>query len=165
MVYSPIEGRPMSKKRVTLLGTMHYNVRNAPAGVRERYEFIIDQIQPQVVLEEWSIVQKDQSAAASAADSKGVPWVNIGTPASEEFWTFGQTYALDFPNSTNIPKYGPLAAQEKRETAMCENIRDAMATHDSAVIVIGLAHLHSIYAKLANDFDVDGYGFTTDFLL
>jgi hypothetical protein len=147
----------MVKKKVTLFGTTHCDVTNAPEGLQDAYVFILNEIEPQVVLEEWSTVQKHRSAAAAAADNKNVPWESIGTPAEDRFWTFGPSDALGFPSASGLLQYGPIANQESREVAMCENIQRAMETRETALLVIGLAHLHSMFVKLSPEFDVKGY--------
>ncbi len=56
-------------------------------------------------------------------------------------------------------RYGPLDAQERRELMMCENIAIAMCSHTVGLIIIGVAHLHSMMAKLSKDFETDGYAY------
>ena len=136
----------MVKKKVTLFGTTHCDVTNAPEGLQDAYAFILNEIEPQVVLEEWSTVQKHRSAAAAAADNKNIPWESIG-PSD----------ALGFPSASGLLQYGPIANQESREVAMCESIQRAMETRETALLVIGLAHLHSMFVKLSPEFDVKGY--------
>jgi hypothetical protein len=145
------------KKKVILFATAHYDVTNAPEGLQEAYAFMLDEIEPQVILEEWSTVKKHRSTAAAAADNKNIPWESIGTPAEDRFWTFGPTDALGFPKASGLLRYGPIANQENREIAMCDSIQRAMKTRETALLVIGLAHLHSMFLKLSPEFDIEAY--------
>lgn len=145
------------KKKVTLFATAHYDVTNAPADLREAYAFMLNEIEPQIVLEEWSTVRQHRSAAAAAADDKGIPWESVGTPAEERFWTYGPTNALGFPIASGLLRYGPIANQELREVAMCDSIQHAIKTRETALLVVGLAHLHSMFLKLSVEFEVEAY--------
>jgi hypothetical protein len=143
-------------KELILLGTRHYNENNMPGQNRAAMTFIIDDCSPQIVLEEWSEAQKITSGIAAVCNGKGVIWKSIGTPDTQEFTTYHGIY-LDFPSSANIPQYGPIGTQEKREQAMCQIVAAAMLSVDLALVVIGLAHLHSMFLKLSGQFDVKGY--------
>lgn len=147
------------RKKLTLFGTRHYAATEIPDEIQKVLEFIMDKRRPQVVLEEWSETQNRESAAARLCKTKGLLWESIGTPQHEEFETYGFAYALDFPNSANISRYGPILVQEKRERAMQEHIVRSMSSFDLALVVIGLAHLHSMYVKLSDDFDLEGFAF------
>lgn len=154
----------LMKKKLTLFGTRHYAATEVPIEIQNALVAIIEKRRPQVVLEEWSEAQKRESAAANLCNAIGLLWKSIGTPATEEFRTYGPSDALDFPSAANIQQYGPILVQEKRERAMTENIVRSMASFDLAVLVIGLAHLHSMYSKLSNDFDVEGFAFGPELL-
>lgn len=152
------------KKKLTLFGTRHYATTEVPAEIRNALEAIIEESRPQIVLEEWSETQTHESVAANLCKTIGLPWKSIGTPPTDEFRTYGFSDALDFPSAANIHRYGPILIQEKRERAMIENIVRSMAPFDVAVLVIGLAHLHSMYSKLSNDFDVEAFAFGPELL-
>ncbi len=47
---------------------------------------------------------------------------------------------------------------------MCANIVDGMSSHDSAVLVLGVAHLHSMCMKLKSDFDIRAWAFGLELL-
>lgn len=145
-------------KKLILFGTRHYTPTKVPKGIQDTLNTILDKFAPQVVLEEWSEIL-GQSAASEIASAHHVSWKNIGTPQRPELKSFGIEGALDFPESANIQRYGPLASQEKRENLMCDNIIAAMSAYETGVVVIGLGHLHSMMVKLSGDFDVDGYGY------
>jgi hypothetical protein len=72
-------------------------------------------------------------------------------PPTPELKPYGNDAALDFPNSANIQRYGPLASQETREKLMCANIATAMSLYQTGVLVIGLGHLHSMMMKLLGE--------------
>ena len=79
-------------------------------------------------------------------------------PPTDDLATYNYTYALDFPMGANIQR------QEEREHLTCANIVGAMSRHESAVLVIGIAHLQSMCVKLKNDFQVRAYAFGPELL-
>jgi len=149
----------MDKKRLVLFGTRHYSHNRMPREISEALASVIEKFHPQLILEEWSTT-KAQSAASAIADSKNLRWENIGTSALEEFWTYPSSGSDDFP--IGVVRYGPVLNQDRREGAMCDKIAGAMASVETALAVIGLAHLHSMCSKLSNDFDVDAYAFAPE---
>jgi hypothetical protein len=149
----------MPKKSLTIFGTRHWKKSDMPIEIKNALGLIIADVQPDVVLEEWSLTQPEASGAAAVSDSLGIPSRSIGTPNEPGLATFGFERALDFPSSANIAQYGPFDAQEKRERIMWDNIVREMATSRSGVVVIGLAHLHSLSFKLSNDFDVKSFAY------
>jgi hypothetical protein len=120
---------------------------------------LISKFEPDVALEEWSTTQVEKSGLAAVCGSMTLPWETIGTPPEPKFKTCGHTEAADFPTSANVIQYGPLPTQEMREEAMCENIVLAMASRNVGLVVVGLAHLHSMLAKLSRDFEVKAYAY------
>jgi hypothetical protein len=64
-----------------------------------------------------------------------------------------------FPEECAPQSVRPILVRRKREEAMCENIRHWMSSFDSALVVIGLAHLHSMYERLSDGFEIDGYSY------
>jgi hypothetical protein len=145
-------------KKLVLFGTRHYEAANLPESIRNTLNVIITEFIPQVVLEEWSVI-RGQSGASVAAAAHGVTWKSIGTPPTPELESYGNEEALDHPMSANIQRYGPLASQETREKLLCKNIATAVSAYQTALVVIGLGHLHSMMVKLSGQFEVDGYGF------
>lgn len=149
--------------RLTLFGTKHHEASKAPPYMQGAIDLLIDKFKPDVILEEWSST-RPQSLADAVAKSRGIPWEDIGTPSTDEFETYNETYALDFPmGPANLRRHGPLDVQEKREAAMCKNIQTAMSTRNASLIVIGVAHLHSMFMKLSKDFEVKAYAFADEF--
>lgn len=152
------------RKHLIILGTRHYTASKIPPYISEALKIAIDECCPEIILEEWSETQIEKSGAESLANSNNIPWKNVGTPDTVEYKTYKCDVALDFfaKGTCQIRQHGPLDAQERREKAMCENIRGLMATRATAVVVLGIAHLHSMMSKLSEDFDVAGYGHELD---
>ena len=127
-------------------------------------ELLIDETSPAIGLEEWSLNRVEKSGFRVVCESKNIPWANIGTPPTDDLTTFKYTSSLDFPSGANIQRHGPFDVQERREHLMCANIVGVMSSHDSAVVVIGLAHLQSMCVKLENNFDVCAYAFALEII-
>jgi hypothetical protein len=123
-------------KKLILFGTRHYRPTNIPDPIREALNTLFSEFTPQVVLEEWSEIL-GQSTASVLASGQNLTWKSIGTPQTQEFKSYGNDAALDFPQSANIQRYGPLPIHEKREKLMCENVAAAMSAYETAVVVIG----------------------------
>jgi len=149
----------LAKKRLILFGTRHHTVKKIPPEVRQALEFVVDRCHPERVLEEWSTTQMEPSAASEISKLRQVPWRSVGTPPDAKYSTHDHTWALDFPTGANISRYGPIEVQEMREELMCMNIKQEMDSVVSAVVVLGIAHLHSMFRKLHNEFDVQAFVF------
>ena len=149
----------MPKKKLVIFGTRHWKKSDMPIEIKNALELIVAKVKPGIVLEEWSMTQLEASGAATVSDSLGIPWRSIGTPNEPGLATFGFERALDFPNSANIAQYGPFDVQEKRERIMRDNIVQEMAGSQNGLLVIGLAHLHSLSCKLSNDFEVKSHAY------
>jgi hypothetical protein len=152
-------------KRVVLLGIEHGCQRNGDGFNQElgdRIQCLKEQLAATVLMEEWS-----QNAAPSFASTLGVPYQNIGTNSEERFETYWSDVRYPgyidgtLDNSDQHPsmaEYGPLRNQENRENQMVENVRQAMTSHDVGILLIGLAHLHSMCQKLLSaDFNVSAF--------
>jgi hypothetical protein len=62
------------------------------------------------------------------------------------------------PDAPPIREYGSLTNQENREVRMAQSIRTEMEEHNSGLLVVGFAHLHSMSMKLhAARFNVAAY--------
>jgi hypothetical protein len=154
----------MNTKQLTIFGTRHYTEKLIPSEIRAAMELIVDKSSPTIGLEEWSIKQVARSGFCVVCESKKVLWASIGTPPTDELNTYNHTYALDFPMGANIQQHGPFGVQEQREQLMCANIVSAMSYHESAVLVIGIAHLQSMCVKLENNFQIRAYAFGSELL-
>jgi hypothetical protein len=151
-------------KKLGIFGTRHYTHKRLPDDIRAAMEMVVDEHAPTIGLEEWSTKQIEVSGFKVVCDAKGVPWASIGTPPTADLATYVYTDALDFPSGANIQRYGPFEIQEKREHLMRTSIIDAMSSHDSAVLVLGVAHLHSMCMKLKRDFDIRAWSFGPEIL-
>ena len=149
----------MPTKSLTIFGTRHWKKSDMPVEIKNALELIIAKAQPDVVLEEWSVTQIEASGAAAVSGALGIPWRNIGTNDDAELATFGYHRALDFPRSANVGEYGPFDVQEKRERIMRDNIVREMVASQNGVLVVGLAHLHSLSMKLSSDFDLKSFAY------
>ena len=87
-----------------------------PIEIKDALELILADVQPEVVLEEWSVTQLEESGAAAVSDSLGIPWRSIGTTDDAEFATFGFERALDFPSSGNIGERRAVQCARKTRT-------------------------------------------------
>jgi hypothetical protein len=149
----------MSHKQLILFGTRHWTTSNIPREIRESLKVLIEKFEPDVALEEWSSTQTEKSGLADVCDSMTLPWETIGTPPKPIFKTCDHTEAADFPTSANVIRYGPFPTQEMREEVMCQNVVCAMSSRNAALVVVGVAHLHSMLAKLSKNFEVQGYAY------
>jgi len=150
-------------KRLDVFGTRHYTDKSLPPEIRAAMELILDKHSPTIGLEEWSVTRPVPSGFKTVCEAKGIPWTDIGTPPTKEFTTHDVTLALDYLDGADIRQYGPLDIQEKREHLMQAKIIDAMSSHESAVLVIGVAHLHSMCMKLKGDFEIQAWAFAPEF--
>src|SRR5690242_19061128 len=140
----------MTKKRLAVCGTRHYSDRNIPSEIRAALELTLVKHRAKIGLEEWSDTRRDRSGFKSVCDAKAVPWADIGTPPTVEYTTYDVTLALDFPGPANIRQHGPFDIQERREEMMRTNVINALSSHESGVLVVGVAHLQSMSMKLKN---------------
>jgi hypothetical protein len=149
-------------KKLTIFGTRHYTASRLDLAIRAAMEQLIDKTSPTIGLEEWSVSQIERSGFHVVCESRNVPWASIGTPPLDDLTGFDYTYSLDFPRSANVQQHGPFDVHERREHLMCSNILGVMSSHDSALVVIGLAHLQSMCVKLDSNFDVRAYGYALE---
>jgi hypothetical protein len=155
----------MSPKKVIVLGTYHevqHVGHHLNARFRGAIELLIQEYGVQIILEEWWY-KPEPSFAASLATAT-LKYANIGTPNEPRFKTSTEclnnnppTYD---PSKPRLQEYGPLDVQELREKYMTERISEFMKPCNVGLLIIGLAHLHSIISKLTQfGFEVHGYNF------
>ncbi len=156
--------REKTHKRVVLLGTEHscqFAGNSGNAELRVRLEFLKKQFESTLLMEEWS-----EEGDPSFASTLGIPYKNVGTGSEPEYQTNpnsiqypGYDGTLDPDDShPSMAEYGPFDHQENRERAMIEHVCTAMAEHQVGILLIGLAHLHSMSQKLlAADFNVTAF--------
>ena len=156
-------------KRIVILGTAHEYQRLGHflnQQLEIRLEHLRSNFNSQVLLEEWS-EKAPPSFAASWAARIGLKYQNIGTPDENQSVLY-RCPPIDHPShdgvlgtnfdAPSMSEYGPFEIQEKREEKMVENIRVAMLNDDNGLLLLGIAHLHSMLARLhSRNFDVVGY--------
>jgi hypothetical protein len=113
----------------------------------------------QVILEEW---WADKQSFASTLATSSLQWQNVGTPNEARFQTCGNALnghpPTHDPNKPILQEYGPMDVQELRENYMIDRIKTFMEPFNVGLLIVGLAHLHSILSKLkAAGLDVRGY--------
>jgi len=122
--------------------------------LERRLEYLYRNFGVQLFMEEWASNQ-GESVAKEVALRLDIKWVNIGTPEEPQYRTY--TGPIDYPGhdgpfqdseAPTMYAYGPFDNQEARENRMTENIIAAMKHYGTGLLVIGLAHLHSLTAKL-----------------
>jgi hypothetical protein len=146
------------RKKIVLFGARHWLADNVPNDISDVLKYVIRRTRPAIGLEEWCAPELKRVSAFNAccdAASPRVPWKNVGTPDDPEFATDKGRMGNQF----YILRYGPFDVQERRELFMRESILAVMVRFESAVLVIGEAHLHSMGTKLNTDFDVEAYGY------
>jgi hypothetical protein len=148
-------------KTIILLATSHERQR-AGDGMNSEFEkrlaHLVNNFKVTLLMEEWTD-KESPSFASQWVNGKPLGWKGIGTGDEPEFQTFRIPYThhpahdgtlginLDAPS---MCEYGPIGAQENRETKMAGNAEVEMKQHQSGLLIIGLAHLHSMSAKLEN---------------
>lgn len=155
-------------KTVLMLATPHV-LHRVPGNDRTaRLERCLDYLKcrfgAQAVLEEWSDNQGESLARAFATKS-GLPWHDVGTPDEPQYRTFtgyidypgydGDALPAFDPDAPGMIEYGPFRKQENRERRMAKNVRAEMEKYETVLLVLGTAHLHSMFGKLlSRDFKV-----------
>ena len=119
-------------------------------------------------MEEWT-EKKGKSRTKAFATKAGLHWTNVGTPDEPPFQSYlGQiqhpahngTLPPD-PDAPSLNEYGSFESQEARENWMVKKVQAEMENYETGLFIIGVAHLHSLFAKLRSlDFKVTGYSWT-----
>jgi hypothetical protein len=156
------------KKRIVMLATVHqYQTpgNDLNPKLEERLEYLRSKFGAQTIMEEWS-EKKGDSFAKTFAKKSGLHWANVGTPDEQQFGTYwglihypGHDGTLPHdPNAPSLDEYGPFENQEARENWMVREVKVEMATYENGLLILGVAHLHSLFAKLQSlGFKVTGY--------
>jgi hypothetical protein len=121
----------------------------------------------QIVMEEWH-ENLGETVVKEFATKSGLQWANVGTPDEAQFRTYTGPICFPGHNGTLQPdedapgmyEYGPFENQETREKRMVQNVGAEMENYKSRILVLGLAHMHSVFEKLqASGFKVYGYSY------
>lgn len=149
-------------QQLVVLGTIHQPLGNgANDDFRKALRLVIDEYDVTVILEEWSTTQSE-ALSASFAKELGLIWKDTGTPNQPELKTHDPVInAMGFDlfdlNGVRVPRYGPLSVQGKREEMMISNIQSSLPSScKSALVIVGLAHLHSTMERLSKVYKVEG---------
>lgn len=149
-------------QKLVVLGTIHQQLGDdANVNFRKALMLVIAEYGLTVILEEWSTTQTT-AFSASLAEELGLIWQDIGTPNHPELKTYAPAIgAIGFdpsdPNGVRVPRYGPLSVQSKREEMMVSNIQSFLPSScQSALVIVGLAHLHSMMERLSKFYNVEG---------
>ena len=154
-------------KTVVMLATIHQaqalgNALGSP--LEARLDYLKSKFGVQTVMEEWS--DKKESLAKAFATKSGIHWTNVGTPDEPQFKTYwglihypGHNGTLEHdPDAPSLDEYGPFENQEARENWMADRVKVEMENYETGLFVLGVAHLHSLFAKLRSlGFKVTGY--------
>jgi len=154
-------------KTVVILATFHEWQtlgHNRNSALEKRLAYLISKFGVQTLMEEWS--EKHESFAETFATKAGVHWVDVGTPPEPQFRTYhgpinypGHDGTLPYdPDAPSLNEYGPFESQEARENQIAKNIKAEMEGYETGIFIVGVAHLHSLFAKLRfNGFRVIAY--------
>jgi hypothetical protein len=159
----------LSAKRLVILATSHNiqdNGHHLNSEFEQRLAFLIRMFAPTLLVEEWA-EDRPPSFASVLAKRLGLEYTNIGTPKEEQFRTFCNA-PINYPGhdgslgrcsgAPQFYEYGPLDTQENRELRMMHNIENEMKNHAVSLLVLGLAHLHSMSSKIRQaNFNVAAY--------
>jgi hypothetical protein len=163
-------------KNVVMLATIHqYQMSGNDASLELgecldylRSEFKVQKaVDFQTAMEEWS-EELGETVVREFATESGLHWANVGTPDEPQFRTYAPFGAVKHPGHNGtlrwdphappIDEYGPFEKQEAREKRMVQNVRAEMENYESGILVLGLAHMHSVFEKLeSSGFKVYGY--------
>jgi hypothetical protein len=158
----PAQESYLSVKQVVALGTYH-EAQQLGHYMNHRFgralKMIIERYGVQTILEEWW--PSPQPSFASTLATPSFKWLNIGTPQEPRFETTVECLNYHSPSDPTKPvlrEYAPLTAQELREHYMAQKIQSAMQPFEAGLLIIGLAHLHSMLVRLRTaGFAVRGY--------
>jgi hypothetical protein len=155
-------------KSIVILGTSHqYQGPESDPNLEleKPLGYLRSKFGAQIVMEEWA--EKDeQSVVAVWAAKLNLPWANVGTPDEPQFRTYWGvishpehkgTLGWD-PHAPPMYEYGPFEKQEAREHRMAKNVQAEMRNYETGLLIVGLGHMHSLFAKLLSaGFKVTGY--------
>jgi hypothetical protein len=163
-------------KNIVMLATIHecqMITNDAASELRKCLDYLRSRfkgeksVEVQIVMEEWH-ENLGETVVKDFATKSGLRWANIGTPAEVQFRTYRGPICFPGHNGTlqsggNAPEmceYGPFENQDAREKRMVQNVRAEMQNYESGMLVLGLAHMHSIFEKLqSSGFKVYGYSY------
>ncbi len=163
-------------KNVVMLATTHERQMSTNDASSElgkclgylRSKFKVQKtVDMQIVMEEWH-ENLGETTVKQFATKSGLHWANVGTPDEVKFRTYMGPICFPGHKGTLQPdgeapgmyEYGPFENQDAREKQMVQNVRVEMENYESGILVLGLAHMHSVFEKLqSSGFKVYGYSY------
>jgi len=151
-------------KNVVMLATTHQHqmaTSDAASGLGKCLNYLESRfkvqrsVDLQIVMEEWH-ENLGETVAREFATRSGLRWASVGTPDEEQFRTYRGPICFPGHNGTlqsdgdapEMYEYGPFENQEARERRMTENVQTEMENYEGGLLVVGLAHTHSLFGKL-----------------
>lgn len=163
-------------KNVVMLATTHQSQMSTNDASLElgkcldylRVKFKVQvAVDVQTVMEEWH-EHLGETVVKEFATKRGLHWANVGTPDEEQFRTYRGPICFPGYNGTlqsdggapAMCEYGPFENQGAREKQMVQNVRTEMTNYESGILVLGLAHMYSVFEKLqSSGFQVYGFSY------
>jgi hypothetical protein len=103
----------------------------------------------QIILEEWSDTAGD--AIGHTLETEQLYWRDVGTPDKPEYKSFvgfiNNNYDPEQPKYTYFREYA-FEIHEKREQFMLGKIMEYMTDRERGLLILGMAHIHSMMDKL-----------------
>ena len=163
-------------KNIVMLATTHesqMSTNDASLGLGKCLDYlkvkfkVQKAVDVQTVMEEWH-ENLGETVVKDFARRSGLHWANVGTPVEEQFRTYRGPICFPGHNGTlqsdgdapEMCEYGPFRNQDAREKQMVQNVRTEMTNYESGILVLGLAHMHSVFEKLkSSGFQVYGFSY------
>jgi hypothetical protein len=157
------------KSGVVVFGTVHkfqmMGDKNNPE-LEKRLSFLINKFSVTTLMEEWTESQPP-SYLNELAMKRLLPYKNVAPPPEGKFRSY-ENHDVRHPSHEGalgpcddapaMSEYGPIENHENRERQMIRNVRSQMENHKVGLVVVGLAHLHSVSIKLGKaSFSVSAY--------
>lgn len=143
-----------TNKRLVLIGTAHEFQRDSVANpwreeFAEMLRNLIEIYSTQIILEEWGTSRG--TSVGKRFESNTLEWRSIQPPQAHVFSTeaprIGPSPGPEVPFHLSLTQY-PFEPHESREIYMASGITHAMEAYSQAVVILGIAHIHSMMGKL-----------------
>lgn len=148
----------MSNKHLVIIGTAHEfqlddDTKNP--WTKEFRAMLLNVMKSEsdpveIILEEWADWRG--TSIGKNLESDNLKWHKINPPTTSEYKTDNAGrighYGPDAPCAyLSLPQH-PFEPHELRESYMVNSVIDAMGTRSNGLIIVGMAHIHSLMAKL-----------------
>jgi hypothetical protein len=149
--------------KIVLMGTTHEVQENDYQGTHEFKKVLVylcRKFPVRVIMEEWT-ERKGDTVGKRLASEQNLEWVNVGTPSTRELKTFDPWFDPSEDPPMLINRYGPADIQTRREGLMLDAMQAAMRNRETGMMIVGMAHLHSMAEKLVRlGFEIEGFHWT-----